>query len=59
MNVFFPGIGQLIQGRFGAFVLWWVLLGISAVATMAFIGFITTPILWIWCIIDAARYDPR
>jgi len=56
VNVFFPGLGQLIQGRILAWLLWWVALFVSALLTLAVIGFITTPILWILCVIDAAKY---
>ena len=54
--MFFPGLGQLIQGRILAWLLWWVALFVSALLTLAVIGFITTPILWILCVIDAAKY---
>jgi len=56
VNVFFPGLGQLIQGRILAWLLWWVALFVIALLTLAVIGFITTPILWILCVIDAAKY---
>ncbi len=50
-SFFFPGLGQLLQGRpviaavqfLLAFVLWWVLLGW---------------VIHLWSIIDAARFEP-
>lgn len=56
VNVFFPGIGQLIQGRVVAWLVWWLALGVSLVLTLVLVGLITTPILWIACIVDAAKY---
>lgn len=56
VNVFLPGVGQLIQGRFLACIAWWLAFAVSIALMMAVIGFVTTPILWLACIVDAARY---
>ena len=56
VNFFLPGLGQLIQGRVLAAIVWWVVMLVSVLATMAVVGFLTTPILWILCIVDAAKY---
>lgn len=56
VNVFLPGVGQLIQGRILAWLVWWVVLALSAASMFIVIGFVLTPILWLICIIDAARY---
>lgn len=55
-NLFFPGLGQLVQGRVGAailFALFWVIAGAT---TWILIGWVLLPIVYIWSIIDAARY---
>ena len=52
----FPGLGQLIQGRVLAAVGWFAANTISAVLILAGIGILTTPILWLLCILDAAKY---
>ena len=52
----FPGLGQLIQGRVLAGAAWFVANAISGVLILAGIGIITTPILWLLCIVDAAKY---
>ena len=55
-NIFFPGLGQLVQGRIMAaigFFLAWV---ISGALIYVAIGFILLPIVYIWAIIDATRF---
>ncbi|MEP1448111.1 MAG: hypothetical protein ABJK37_18555 [Paraglaciecola sp.] len=58
-NFFIPGLGQLVQGRILAAIVFFVLVSVnySLAATgilffMAFFGFI----FHIWAIIDAARF---
>jgi TM2 domain-containing membrane protein YozV len=57
-NVFFPGLGQLVQGRilaalifaivvFGGAALWWLV-----------IPGIVAAIAYVWAIIDAAKFSP-
>ena len=59
VNVLLPGVGQLIQGRFAAWLGWWIVLFVSGLLILAGIGLVTTPILWILCILDAAKYRPK
>ncbi len=59
VNVFLPGVGQLIQGRVLAWIFWWVVLFVSVTAISVGIGLITTPILWLICIIEAAKHNPH
>lgn len=58
---FFGGIGQLVQGRILAGLLWlfseWVLGAILIVMTLGF-GAVLLPITHLLCIIDAAIYKP-
>lgn len=61
MAFFFSGVGQLIQGRMGAGLLWlfteWVLGLLLAVLTLG-LGCILTFITHVLCIVDAATYKP-
>ncbi|MEL6104805.1 MAG: hypothetical protein AAFU85_02155 [Planctomycetota bacterium] len=55
-SFFFPGLGQLIQGRVGAafgFFCFW-LFGIAL--CFVFIGIFFLPLVWIGSIIDAAKF---
>jgi|LSQX01.1.fsa_nt_gb hypothetical protein len=56
ISFFLPGVGQLIQGRFFACITWWVLLAISAASCVIGVGFVTTPILWLIQVSDAAAH---
>ncbi len=53
LSFFVPGLGQLIKGQVGKGIL--IFLGmIVSIFLIAFIvGFITTPVLWLWNIYDA------
>jgi len=58
-NFFVPGLGQLIQGRFLAGIFWFVLNIIAAISMLAVVGFVLLPLVWLLCIVDAAKYKPR
>jgi len=47
------GLGQIYNGQIGKGVVFIILYGISVALMWVVIGFITTPILWIWGMIDA------
>jgi len=53
LSFFIPGLGQMIKGEIakGIFILigFWI----SVAMTFILVGFITTPILYIWQIADA------
>lgn len=55
-SFFIPGLGQLVQGRILAALLFFVVAAISAGLMVLVIGYILYPIIWLWGIIDAARY---
>ncbi len=55
-NLFFPGLGQLVQGRILAAIFFFAGWAISWGLTWVLIGWITLPIVYIWAIIDAAKY---
>jgi len=58
VSLFLPGFGQLIQGRILAWILWQIGWLISLCCCFIGIGFVTTPILIIANVIDAATYNP-
>lgn len=57
VNIFFPGFGQLIQGRVMSAILWWILLVPLALLT-AFTGIFIVLLFpaYVWCIVDSVRY---
>ncbi len=59
LSFFFMGLGQLYNGEIGKGLLFIFLFFISILLTSAFIGFITTPILWIWGMVDANNSAKR
>ena len=59
VNAFcFPGLGQLIQGRLLAAIVWWCLHLLAALSVIVGIGLFLWPLIWLLCIVDAARYQP-
>jgi len=53
LSFFFAGLGQIYNGEIGKGIVFIVLYGISFFLMLIVIGFITTPILWIWGMVDA------
>jgi TM2 domain-containing membrane protein YozV len=53
LSFFFMGLGQIYNGQIGKGVLFIVLYFISILLMFVIIGFVTTPILWLWGIVDA------
>jgi TM2 domain-containing membrane protein YozV len=49
------GLGQIYNGQIGKGIIFIILYVISWLLMFVLIGFITTPILWIWGMIDANR----
>lgn len=58
VSLLFPGIGQLIQGRVLACGFWIIVVGLSILTCFALVGFLTTPLVVILCVVDAATYNP-
>jgi len=55
-NVFFPGLGQLVQGRLGAAIIFAIVcVGGYALWFLIFPGIIAV-IFHLWAILDAATY---
>lgn len=55
-SFFLPGLGQLVQGRVFAAILFFIGMIVSWALTWVIIGWVLVPIVYLWCIIDAARY---
>lgn len=55
LSFFVMGLGQIYNGQIGKGIIFIILYAISWLLMFVLIGFITTPILWIWGMIDANR----
>jgi TM2 domain-containing membrane protein YozV len=55
LSFFICGLGQIYNGQILKGFIFLVAYGISWLMMWIIIGFITTPILWIWGIVDAYR----
>jgi TM2 domain-containing membrane protein YozV len=55
LSFFWAGLGQIYNGEISKGILLLVLYVISACLIFVVIGFITTPILWIYGMVDAYR----
>lgn len=55
-NIFLPGLGQLVQGRILAAIIFVAFWAISGALTWILIGWVLLPVVYLWSIIDAARY---
>ena len=58
-NIFFPGLGQLVQGRILAAIFFALAIIISYALIYVLVGFVLVPIIYLWSIIDAARFRSR
>jgi TM2 domain-containing membrane protein YozV len=59
LSFFWCGLGQIYNGEIGKGVLMLVLYAISVVLLFVLIGFLTTPVLWIWGMVDAYKTAER
>jgi len=55
LSFFFMGLGQIYNGQIGKGIIFIVLYAISIALMFVIVGFITTPILWIWGMVDANK----
>jgi len=53
LSFFFMGLGQIYNGQIGKGIIFIILYGISVALMWVVIGLVTTPILWIWGMVDA------
>ncbi|WP_198663137.1 MULTISPECIES: hypothetical protein [Paraliobacillus] len=59
LSFFVAGLGQIYNGQIGKGVGFIVAYFISGLLMFVIIGFITTPILWIWGMVDAYKVATR
>jgi TM2 domain-containing membrane protein YozV len=57
-NVFIPGLGQLVQGRILAAILFFVVCAAGYALFWLVIPLIIAAIVHLWAIIDAAKFRP-
>jgi TM2 domain-containing membrane protein YozV len=55
LSFFFMGLGQIYNGQIAKGIIFIVAYGISWILMLIIIGFITTPILWVYGIWDAYK----
>lgn len=55
LSFFIMGLGQIYNGQIGKGVMFIILYAISWALMWVLVGFITTPILWIWGLVDANK----
>lgn len=55
LSFLITGLGQIYNGQIGKGVIFIVLWAISVLLMFVVIGFVTTPILWVWGMIDAYK----
>ncbi|WIO74381.1 hypothetical protein QP938_00325 [Porticoccaceae bacterium LTM1] len=58
-NIFIPGLGQLVQGRLGAALGFFLMVTIGYAMYFLVIPWIVGAIFHLWAIIDAAKFKPR
>ncbi|MBU8907146.1 hypothetical protein [Desertibacillus haloalkaliphilus] len=59
LSFFIAGLGQIYNGKIAKGIAFIVAYFISALLMTILIGFITTPILWIWGMVDAYKDAER
>ncbi len=59
LSFFFMGIGQIYNGQTGKGFIFMIVYFISIALMAVVIGFFTTPILWIWGMVDANKTAKR
>jgi TM2 domain-containing membrane protein YozV len=59
LSFFIMGLGQIYNGQIGKGILFIVMYAVSVALMYVIVGFVTTPILWIWGMVDANRSAKR
>jgi TM2 domain-containing membrane protein YozV len=59
LSFLFIGLGQAYNGEITKAVVFLILYAISIILTFFMIGFVTTPILWLWSMVDAYRSSQK
>ncbi|WP_438803824.1 hypothetical protein [Neobacillus paridis] len=55
LSFFFVGLGQIYNGQIGKGIGFIIAYTVSLLLCFVLVGFITSPILWIWGMIDAYK----
>ena len=59
LSFFWCGLGQIYNGQIGKGLLFGFLYLVSFILIFAVIGIVTTPLLWIWGMVDAYQTSER
>ncbi len=59
LSFFITGLGQIYNGQFLKGIVFIIAYAISWLLMYVLIGFITTPIIWLWGMFDAYRSAER
>jgi TM2 domain-containing membrane protein YozV len=59
LSFFWCGLGQIYNGEIAKGVIFIVLFGVSVLTMFILIGWLTTPVLWIWGMVDAYQTSER
>jgi len=59
LSFFFTGLGQIYNGQIAKGILFIVIQTINLLLMYVLIGFITSPLFWIWGMVDAYRSAER
>lgn len=55
LSLIWPGVGQIYNGQVGKGIAVMICYVISWFLIWIFVGFVTTPIIWIWGMVDANK----
>ncbi len=55
----FMGLGQAYNGEIAKAIVFVILYAVSIFLTLFLIGFVTTPILWVWSMVDAYKSSQK
>lgn len=59
LSALWCGLGQIYNGQIGKGILFIIIQFINGLLMLLLIGFITTPLMWIWGMVDAYRVAER
>ncbi|MBM7837374.1 TM2 domain-containing membrane protein YozV [Alkalihalobacillus xiaoxiensis] len=59
LSFFISGLGQIYNGQIAKGIVFIIAYAISYLLMFVLIGFITTPIIWIWGMVDAYKTAER
>ena len=59
LSFFWCGLGQIYNGEIGKGIVFVLLYTVSLLLLFVLVGFVTTPLLWIWGVVDAYQTAER